>query len=441
MFYLIEDESQLIRFRNTVRNKECYVEVVQSNDRKHPVLDTVIAVYVRPFNIKKGFIVNISHSDCLPLESLSVTNVLSECKALYVLDKKHFLHLAYHARVVDVNVSLTLLYEKPIIKENYFVRKEAIEDINRTVPITKIYEQCEKRYETVNTYYKKIEKLRAHRSWTFFNNTYLKLLMILERNGLYVTDEFFSFYENVDSKYMYDSGSKLCYNSYNLLNRTGRPTNSFNGVNFAAIKKGADGPRSKIIPRYDNLVEVDYKAFHLTLISELINYDVKGDIYEHLNEYYKLSTRKEAKQKTLMYLYNNSPSTKKYLNTIPFFKKVNDFVDSLWKSYTKKGFVTVPISKRVFIREKDGNGLDKWKLFNYYLQSYETSKNIHILHQIVIKLRERKLKTCPVLYVYDAILFDAVEKEHSFFEEILNETMIKNNVKITYKKAKNYVFS
>ena len=52
---------------------------------------------------------------------------------------------------------------------------------------------------------------------------------------------------------------KIVYSEYNPYTSTGRPSNRFGGMNFAALNK-SDGSREQFISRFNNgvLVEMDF---------------------------------------------------------------------------------------------------------------------------------------------------------------------------------------
>jgi hypothetical protein len=58
------------------------------------------------------------------------------------------------------------------------------------------------------------------------------------------------------------------------------------------------------------------------------------------------------------------------------------------------------------------------KLFNYVVQSKETSTNVRLL-ELVFGLLEGK-KTKLVLYTYDAFLFDYSNEDKDLIQEIIN---------------------
>ena len=78
------------------------------------------------------------------------------------------------------------------------------------------------------------------------------------------------------------------------------------------------------------------------------------------------------------------------------------------------------------------------KLFNYVIQSLETSRNILILREVLGYLRSTKTKVA--LYTYDAILFDfsiADGKETlQQLERILNQG---SKYPVKYKSSQNLI--
>ena len=80
------------------------------------------------------------------------------------------------------------------------------------------------------------------------------------------------------------------------------------------------------------------------------------------------------------------------------------------------------------------------KIFNYIIQSYETSTNVKIILNIVEYLKDKQTKL--VLYTYDSVLFDYSESDGvELLEEI--KKIMKYPVKIkkglNYKEMESYV--
>ena len=64
MFWLVEDDKQLEVFKNYVR-EEAFVEIIPYSNVEHPTKSGICAVYIRPLNAAKGFILTNDHSETL----------------------------------------------------------------------------------------------------------------------------------------------------------------------------------------------------------------------------------------------------------------------------------------------------------------------------------------------------------------------------------------
>jgi len=86
----------------------------------------------------------------------------------------------------------------------------------------------------------------------------------------------------------------------------------------------------------------------------------------------------------------------------------------MWDAYQYGGHITT--ENKIFIRDQ----LDKitpQKLFNYIVQSKETSTNVELLELALNYLKDKKTKI--VLYTYDAFLFDYAEKDGNILPELV----------------------
>ena len=247
----------------------------------------------------------------------------------------------------------------------------------------------------------------------------------IERNGIRIDREKFkSHFHDVDREYI--------YTQYNFKTLTGRPSNKFKGVNYAALNK-ENKSRESFIPRNDIFAEFDIGAYHPTLLAKLVGYDFGDeDIHTAFAEMYGVDYKK-AKELTFKQLYGGVFDQYKDLE---FFKKVQVYTDSLWEEFNEKGWIECPISKHRFVKEK----LDEMKpqkLLNYVLQNLETSMNVHILWEIIKLLRNKKTKI--VLYTYDSFLFDVSKEEEGILQEI-KELFNKNKLQIKTCHGSNYDF-
>jgi hypothetical protein len=140
--------------------------------------------------------------------------------------------------------------------------------------------------------------------------------------------------------------------------------------------------------------------------------------YEYLGEILGVS-QQEAKELTFKQLYGGVWSE---YQSKPFFEKVLAYTDDMWDTFQYgKRFVT---ENKIFIPDSD---ITKNKLFNYVVQSKETSTNVELL-MLVFSLLEGK-KTKLVLYTYDAFLFDYSNEDKGLIQEIINILGYPVNVK------------
>ena len=307
-------------------------------------------------------------------------------KEVYIVGMKDFLyHYDFLPNMYDLEMSLFWqaknfdVEEKPIY--TIFRRRQAPK-ANDLIPIWKHYEQFED-----------WKKLFVDSKISKFSQLYPKSLAWVEKNGLY-------------TKMGYE------YTRYNPLTITSRPSNTFKGTNYAALKKD-DGVRSRFISRFENgkLCQLDFDGYHIRLISKLIGIDIPLDKKAHewlANQYGKDIS--QAKAITFRQLYGGVED--EYYH-IPFFKKTSDYINSLWLDFLRNREVVTPILQR---KIKFDDSLNKNKLFNYVLQALETERNILILDKLSkIDLNQ---KSIPVLYTYDSILFDVDEGEDKYIREV-----------------------
>jgi hypothetical protein len=97
----------------------------------------------------------------------------------------------------------------------------------------------------------------------------------------------------------------------------------------------------------------------------------------------------------------------------PFFEKVLSYIDDMWITYQYgKQYKT---ENKIFI--PDAN-MTQAKLFNYIVQSKETSTNVKLLGKLFDYLKNKKTKV--VLYTYDAFLFDYSKEDGDILQDIVN---------------------
>ena len=358
------------------------------------------AVYVRPLEANKGFMLCSNHSETLGIELRHIEEVLKKFNKLYCRDKKELLHYFPLKTLWDISPPPTT-YIRPTTQthEIFYSQHRENHEINVVIPIVKHYEICERIYDDLQSNISKDTQYNI-----FFNTKTSLVFNALERKGININPEIFS-------DHFYKTDETKVYTQYNLKTLTTRPSNRFKGVNYAALNKD-NGCRKSFIPENDKLVEIDITAYHPTITARLINYDFPtNDIHAAFAKMYGVS-RDKAKELTFKQLYGGI--FKEYRD-IDFFKRVNNFINQKWLEFNTQGFAKCDISHYQFEKDLLDN-MNPQKLFNYILQNYETSQNILILWDILSILRGKKSKL--VLYTYDSFLVDLSKDEQGLLKDI-----------------------
>lgn len=302
--------------------------------------------------------------------------------------------------VEDVSFIHYYLTNKPLERESIPVEsfyKRLYPTLNKLhvlIPYSFWYDHCRELYEQCKVLF--VENTNQ------FYKKQLDVFHKIESNGIMYKHE-------------------ITYSKYNFFTTTGRPSNRFGGINFAALNK-KDGSRGFIKSKYEDgiLVEVDFESYHPRLIAELINYDLpeNTNVYEYFARYYNNTNTptteeiKRAKEETFRKIYGALNSKNE---TVPYFKKAAEYVDSLWKEFRQNRQIQTPISGRTLYYDnyEDVNSL---VLFNYLIQLTETERN-------VVGLYGNPLLDNIILYTYDAVLLDIRESDLEKTIEDINTTI------------------
>jgi hypothetical protein len=412
MYWLIEDIKHIETICR-IRYQVAYVEVIPTSHNLHPIENGICAIYIRPKDDSKGYIIPINHSETINFDLEVVEKVLNSIECIYVRDRKEFLHyfpIKYssqpspspHTYIPQLTQAHTHVYNK----------YPNLQDLNTIVPIVKHYEVCEQNF----TNYEKIR----------FNPFYNKAALVfnqLERAGIKVDQTKFEQYYNRQS-------DEFVYTQYNLNTLTTRPSNTFGGINFSTLNKD-NGERECFIPRNDFFIEMDISAYHPTLLANLLGYDFGDvDIHSSFAQMYGVDYA-QAKEITFKQLYGGI--WKEY-RELEFFQKVQSYIDDLWDSFNYGGYIKCPISDHKFFKS-ELEDMNPQKLLNYVLQNLETANNVLILYEIFKILKGKNTKL--VLYVYDSFLFDVDKNERDVLEKIV-EIFKNKNLQVKIKKGINY---
>ena len=378
---IVDSNKQLRKHISQLQGERVMVYPILTSLDKHSIHTRISALIISDGTL--DLFINYHNIDATKIdEKVEFHNF----KEVYIVGMKDFLyHYHFLPNMYDLEMSLFWqaknfdVDEKPIY--TIFRRRQAPK-ANDLIPIWKHYEQ-----------FQDWKKIFGDSKISKFSQLYPKSLGWVEKNGLYTNMG----YE---------------YTRYNPLTITSRPSNTFKGTNYAALKKD-DGVRSRFISRFENgkLYQLDFDGYHIRLIAKLIGVDIPLDKKAHewlANQYGK--DLSEAKSITFRQLYGGVED--EYYH-IPFFKKTSDYVNSMWLDFLRNREVVTPILQR---KIKFDENLNKNKLFNYVLQALETERNILILDKLSkINLNQ---KSVPILYTYDSILFDVDENEDNYIKEV-----------------------
>ena len=394
MFWLIETEDQI----NYLINRYCdeaFIEIVSYHDKVHPALNDVSLVYFRPLYDNKGYMLCVDHSETLSLDKTLINTLLQGINRLWVRDKKNALYHFQIKSLLDVNILTPPYIQDPTQTHTYFQNKYPdYKEINKIIPVVKHYEYCENIYNKVKPHFTK----ELPEYFNFYNNKTTFAFFGIEKNGIKINETVFNqHFKPLNPFHSIEDGR--VFTSYNLFTTTRRPSNSFNGVNFAALNKET-GARKSFIPQNDEFLEFDISAYHPHLASRLVAFDFgDGDVHQTFADMYGVSY-KEAKELTFKQLYGGVFKEYEHLE---FFQQVKKFITINWEAFNNSGQVIVPGSSYCF-KKSELDNMNPQKLFNYILQNLETSTNVCILMDIHKLLKGKNTKL--ILYTYDSFLFD-----------------------------------
>ena len=403
---IVEREEQLQKIQQALNAGDSLWIPMYSDPFAHYMNNSISFIYIYCIGTCEQFIIPFRHKDCFNL-NIELLNNLTSPNDIYVLAKKRFVKYSsikcYDADMVYwwQNHKMLPLDESNTTTHDAWNRWWHNEtNTHDWLPITKHIERCEsmkdifiKSYETFN----KTKEFEAYEQLVTDN------FAAIERNGLQVNyDKFVEHFKSNGLK------RNRAYSEYNIWTTTGRPSNKFGGVNFAALNK-EDKCRESFVSGHERgmLLEMDFDAYHPRIIADIVGYDLpEGSIHEYFAKQYfgkdTISDQEYADSKKITFrlLYGGID---KDFEKVPFFGKTKSYIYSLWKQFKDKGYVETPKMKRP-LYAKHLHDMNPNKLFNYVLQASETEYNLSILNDINDLLCE--YNTNIILYTYDSVLFD-----------------------------------
>jgi len=409
------------------------------NDKVHPILNNISIIYISK---NEEFVVPINHPDCLNISNEEVNKLLSLIKLSknkkFIIDKRNIQH-NFKEELDETWKDMELLdyIISNKLKNNFYEYTQAHKFIYR-----KFYNNSEnnliiplqKHIEYLHNIKDKILKLLENKNilesdtYNKMNSLLLNNLYRIERNGIKT-----------------DNADELIFYKYNPYTSTERPSCTYNGFNFVAMNKN-DGTRKHFISRFSDsgyLLLIDYNAYHFYLIADIIGekfkehpYKVLGKIFFNKDDLTE-EEYKQSKQLLFEIIYGNIPE--EFLS-IPFFYKTQKFITELYRFYKENSYTETRLFKKKISNIKN---ITPNKLFNYYLQAYETENNMIMLDKLYEFMENYESKT--VLYIYDSVLIDfnlndgkdfilkikdIIEQDHKFPVSILYGKDYENLIKI-----------
>ena len=414
---IIETTSDLNILTSALNAEHVYIHPVYTDDDRHVSNNNLCLLFFYFMVSEETMCLPIKHNECICLQN-ALSQVVDAIKNdtkhhRIVYDKKSMIQsFGIDLGFIDINIynfleNGVLPSEIQPSNASTFIHNnfKHMNNLNVCVPVykhAKVFKDIVDKIKNIS-YQHTLDK-----GFVFTNNNMTQLFAKLESSGLCVNDSFTDAFGEEQTKHI---KGNLVFSQYNLLTSTGRPSNRFGGVNYAALNKN-DGSRDCFVSRYGNdgmLVMMDYSAFHPRLIAHLSNFhmDASENPYAYLSKYYfnKQNINEEdiavSKGFTFTQIYGGID--KKWIH-IPYFKKVQEYIDHRWKFFETNGYIETPKYgrkiKHCHIQDPTPN-----KLFNYILQAFETEMAVDVLGELMSYLNNKQTK--PVLYTYDSILFDA----------------------------------
>ena len=420
---IIESKKEWLSFIAEVEEINSIVIPIQCDENKHPMDTELCLLYVKSLEYPlEEYILPFRHSDAINL-SLKYITMIWTPRDVFTYDKKKLLHFVKWENVYDVQMNYYMTKNEPLLIDDvttnaheYFYRTHyKTKNINCVIPIMKHIEWCREMVERLKVM--ALTKPGNESVCDIYNKDVLESLQYIEKSGLQTT-------------------KGMVFSEYNPYTSTGRPSNRFGGINFAALNK-SDGSRKQFISRFGKdgmLVEFDYDAYHLRLIADVIHYKFpKGSVHKHMAKFYGVSYN-ISKSLSFQYLYGHIPED--VLKKNPFFKKVQVYIDDVWNGYKSNNFIVSDIYNKTIYRKNLSN-MNKNKAFNYLIQLMETENNMRMLTELIPKLDEYRSKI--ILYSYDSFLFDFYMPDGVNFLKEMKETIEqKGKFPVKVSKGWNY---
>ena len=389
---VVESNKEKENFMQMWENNPSIVIPIWSDLDKHPMNNELAFLFVRVG--KTDFILIYNHID----GKSHHLDLSTSTQPKWVWNKKGLLQTGTNIQNI-FDISNYYFFEKnqtipdevqnqPFI--SHYTRMGIRENLGKIAPLMKWGEYLKSFVDNISTTIPPPDL--SPKSW--IDNTMIPLLSQIERYGVRVDGKKFIDRYPQATKHL---NNNIVYTEYNPYTVTSRPSNRFGGINFSALNK-KDGTREVFIPKDGHIfLQMDYDAYHPRIIGKLIDYTLPDtSVHQWLADQYGVDYG-ESKGITFQLLYGGIPEE---FDSIPYYKKVREYIDEMWGNASKKGYVStynrnIPLSSI--------EGLNPQKVFNYLLQATETELNMDTMRKVLEFIEQTDIELS--LYTYDSFLF------------------------------------
>ena len=233
---VIETKEQYSALLKSVQNKDVDIVVIGDDHRNHPVESGVVMASLKVDS--KIYDIVFNHSESF--SELSMDD-LTGVKRFWVDASKNFYHLTGFETNYDVrlmNWANESFFDDPSPSNVFdFIYSHSPRRGNEIVPLVKVLEYSRDRL----MYIDKMKQDLSITKHALRYNTAAIALAKIECAGMKLRGDVF------DTIFKNGYG----YSNYNMFTSTGRPSNTFRGINFGALNK-TDGTRRNILSRFDS---------------------------------------------------------------------------------------------------------------------------------------------------------------------------------------------
>ena len=422
---IIETIKEFNSFLEQSKDYDWLIVPTYCNGSRPVYTDSISIIYVYALNLDEEVLIVFNHTEGLSLP-IELLDQFPKDKNLFIYNKKRFKKFLNTNNLIDMSMVEYFYNNQPIEDDfetpahEFFTRNFGnFNNLNTIIPISKHIEKAQaisQRFLDVFDFY------QNDAAFEKYNGLVLDSLQQIEQNGLYANYE--QFKKKFTEQSIYDN---FVYSEYNIYTTTGRPSNRYGGINYAALNKD-NGQRAPFVSRFGEngfMLSFDYDAYHLRLLAELVDYKFPENIsvHQYLGQFYFDKTvltpaeYSEAKSISFKQLYGGIGP--EYL-VIPFFAKIHEYTQLIWNQYREQGYIETPMFGRKLFKSFFTE-MNAAKLLNYMLQSFETERNMAVIHNIL--LRTKSFSSKLILYTYDSFLWDFDKRDGVELLRIVREEL------------------